>query len=92
MADPSPPEAPPMPSSAAHAAVATWVRHGEREREGGAQDRGAAPGEPTSVIQHKGSSVNKSRQSEPHAHSINLDAAGRKINLRCGGTWCGSAR
>jgi 6-phosphogluconolactonase len=32
---------------------------------------------PTSVIQHRGSSVNKSRQSEPHAHSINLDPAGR---------------
>ncbi len=32
---------------------------------------------PTSVIQHKGSSVNKSRQSAPHAHSINLDPAGR---------------
>jgi 6-phosphogluconolactonase len=34
-------------------------------------------GKPTSMIQHKGSSVNKSRQSEPHAHSINLDAANR---------------
>jgi 6-phosphogluconolactonase len=34
-------------------------------------------GKPSSVIQHKGSSVNKSRQSEPHAHSINLDAANR---------------
>ncbi len=32
---------------------------------------------PTSVIQHRGSSVNKSRQSAPHAHSINLDPAGR---------------
>ncbi|NBO93333.1 MAG: lactonase family protein, partial [Planctomycetia bacterium] len=29
----------------------------------------------TGFVQHKGSSVNKSRQSEPHAHSINLDAA-----------------
>ena len=34
-------------------------------------------GEPSAVIQHKGSSVNKARQSEPHAHSINLDAANR---------------
>jgi 6-phosphogluconolactonase len=32
-------------------------------------------GEPVSVIQHTGSSVDKSRQKEPHAHSINLDAA-----------------
>jgi 6-phosphogluconolactonase len=30
--------------------------------------------EPVSVIQHKGSSVDPSRQKEPHAHSINLDA------------------
>jgi 6-phosphogluconolactonase len=28
-------------------------------------------------IQHSGSSVNKQRQEGPHAHSINLDAAGR---------------
>jgi 6-phosphogluconolactonase len=28
----------------------------------------------TSIMQHKGSSVNKSRQEAPHAHSINLDA------------------
>ncbi len=34
-------------------------------------------GEPTSVKQHQGSSVNPARQKEPHAHSINLDAAGR---------------
>lgn len=34
-------------------------------------------GEPGSVMQHTGSSVNKGRQSEPHAHSINLDPAGR---------------
>ena len=34
-------------------------------------------GKPTSVVQHTGSSVNKGRQSEPHAHSINLDAAGK---------------
>jgi len=32
---------------------------------------------PASVIQHKGSSVNKRRQSGPHAHSINLDRANR---------------
>lgn len=30
-----------------------------------------------SVIQHTGSSVNPQRQKEPHAHSINLDAANR---------------
>jgi 6-phosphogluconolactonase len=30
-----------------------------------------------SVIQHQGASVNPSRQKEPHAHSINLDAKGR---------------
>jgi 6-phosphogluconolactonase len=33
--------------------------------------------EPSSVIQHQGSSVNKQRQSGPHAHSINLDAANK---------------
>lgn len=32
---------------------------------------------PSSVIQHKGSSANPGRQKEPHAHSINLDAANR---------------
>jgi 6-phosphogluconolactonase len=31
----------------------------------------------SSFIQHKGSSVNKSRQEGPHGHSINLDAANR---------------
>jgi 6-phosphogluconolactonase len=31
-------------------------------------------GEPSCSIQHQGSSVNKSRQESPHAHSINLDA------------------
>jgi 6-phosphogluconolactonase len=31
----------------------------------------------SSFIQHTGSSVNKSRQKEPHAHSVNLDAANR---------------
>ena len=34
-------------------------------------------GEATAFIQHTGSSVNKRRQSEPHAHSINLDAQNR---------------
>lgn len=34
---------------------------------------GAASG----FVQHKGSSVDKSRQQGPHAHSINLDAAGK---------------
>lgn len=33
--------------------------------------------EPASVIQHKGSSVNADRQKQPHAHSINLDAANK---------------
>lgn len=33
--------------------------------------------EPTSFIQHVGSSANKGRQQEPHAHSINLDSAGK---------------
>jgi 6-phosphogluconolactonase len=32
-------------------------------------------GEPTGFTQHKGSSVDPARQKEPHAHSINLDAA-----------------
>jgi 6-phosphogluconolactonase len=34
-------------------------------------------GEATSFIQHTGSSVNPGRQKEPHAHSINLDPAGK---------------
>jgi 6-phosphogluconolactonase len=34
-------------------------------------------GEATAAIQHHGSSVNPQRQKEPHAHSINLDAANR---------------
>lgn len=33
--------------------------------------------EPTSFVQHKGSSVDKGRQSGPHAHSVNLDAANK---------------
>jgi len=32
---------------------------------------------PSSSVQHKGTSVNKSRQEGPHAHSINLDAANK---------------
>lgn len=32
-------------------------------------------GEHTAFVQHQGSSVNKERQNEPHAHSLNLDAA-----------------
>jgi 6-phosphogluconolactonase len=34
-------------------------------------------GAATAFIQHKGSSVDKSRQENPHAHSINVDAANR---------------
>jgi 6-phosphogluconolactonase len=34
-------------------------------------------GTPTSFHQHTGSSVNPSRQKEPHAHSINVDPAGK---------------
>ncbi len=32
---------------------------------------------PSCTIQHEGSSVNPQRQKEPHAHSVNLDPAGR---------------
>ncbi len=31
----------------------------------------------SSFVQHKGTSVDKGRQSAPHAHSVNLDAAGK---------------
>jgi 6-phosphogluconolactonase len=34
-------------------------------------------GKATAFVQHKGSGVNPDRQKEPHAHSINLDAANR---------------
>ena len=34
-------------------------------------------GESTAFVQHSGSSTNPQRQKEPHAHSINLDAANR---------------
>jgi len=34
-------------------------------------------GESTGFVQHSGSGVNPQRQKEPHAHSINLDAANR---------------
>jgi 6-phosphogluconolactonase len=40
-------------------------------------DKEGKLGPATSVIQHAGSSVNKARQNEPHAHSINLDAGNR---------------
>ena len=32
---------------------------------------------PSSVVQHKGSSVDQGRQSSPHAHAIDLDASGK---------------
>jgi 6-phosphogluconolactonase len=32
---------------------------------------------PSSTIQHEGSSINPQRQKEPHAHSVNLDPAGK---------------
>lgn len=38
---------------------------------------GKLAAEPSVIIQHKGTSVDKKRQGEPHAHSINLDAAGK---------------
>jgi 6-phosphogluconolactonase len=34
-------------------------------------------GEPSSVVQHRGSSVDKGRQEAPHAHAIDLDASGK---------------
>lgn len=34
-------------------------------------------GEPSSIVQHKGKSVNPKRQTGPHAHSINLDPENR---------------
>lgn len=40
-------------------------------------NEGGKLGEASCFIQHTGSSVNKSRQSEPHAHSINLDKANK---------------
>jgi 6-phosphogluconolactonase len=36
-------------------------------------------GPPASVIQHRGKSVNPSRQQGPHAHSINIDASNRIV-------------
>jgi 6-phosphogluconolactonase len=38
---------------------------------------GGKLGAPTSVIQHKGSSINPGNQQGPHAHSINLDPANK---------------
>lgn len=35
--------------------------------------------EAASFIQHQGSSANKQRQSEPHAHSVNTDPAGKFV-------------
>lgn len=43
----------------------------------GIDEDGSLRTEASSVIQHKGSSVNPGRQREPHAHSINLDAANK---------------
>ena len=40
-------------------------------------DADGSLGEQTALIQHTGSSINEARQKEPHAHSINLDAANR---------------
>jgi 6-phosphogluconolactonase len=34
-------------------------------------------GEPTAVVEHHGSSVNRERQKEPHAHSINVSSDNR---------------
>lgn len=41
-------------------------------------DPGGGLRPPSSIVQHSGSSVNPARQKEPHAHSINLDASGRR--------------
>jgi 6-phosphogluconolactonase len=38
---------------------------------------GGALAEPACCVQHAGSGVNPARQEGPHAHSVNLDAAGR---------------
>lgn len=38
---------------------------------------GGKLGEASCFVQHKGSSVNPGRQKEPHAHSVNLDAANK---------------
>ena len=40
-------------------------------------DKDGKLGEASSFVQHKGSSVDKSRQEAPHAHSVNLDAANK---------------
>lgn len=40
-------------------------------------DKDGKLGEASSFVQHKGSSVDKGRQAGPHAHSVNLDAAGK---------------
>ncbi|MGE3819663.1 MAG: lactonase family protein [Isosphaeraceae bacterium] len=38
---------------------------------------GGKVGEASAFVQHTGSSVNPQRQKEPHAHSVNLDPAGK---------------
>jgi 6-phosphogluconolactonase len=40
-------------------------------------DKDGRLGEPVAVAQHKGSGPNPKRQEGPHAHSVNLDPAGR---------------
>lgn len=40
-------------------------------------DANGVPRPASQVVQHTGSSINKSRQEGPHAHSVNLDAANR---------------
>lgn len=36
-------------------------------------------GEPTQVIQHTGSSINKERQNEPHVHSVNISPSNKDV-------------
>lgn len=40
-------------------------------------DKNGKLSEASCFVQHKGSSIDKGRQSGPHAHSVNLDAAGK---------------
>jgi 6-phosphogluconolactonase len=42
-------------------------------------ERGGRLGEASAFVQHKGSSLIRGRQSAPHAHSINVDAANRFV-------------
>lgn len=39
--------------------------------------RNGSLGKQASLVQHEGSSINEKRQKEPHAHSINIDAANK---------------